>query len=471
MLTYTSAAATRFGRRRDSISDFAFCEIVSSDTEILQFDSNGTTDSPILAAAADGFGQNRVGGIAAAAGVQAIADAFRSMSNKFESSKVAMYEAVLSANKSVNAATSQFPGIGGTIASALICGRHLAVTNLGNSGAGIVRNGKFEFLTDEHTVLSRTDEAAKPGLSKTLSRFVGMYDESTPVDLPIYDDVTLSGGETVFLCNSTLRSALSDSEISEILTKSAPAKKRVELLLSAAAEVIDDDDLTAIIIDIGGGSPKGGFFGKLRQNNKAFYISLFVLVFAAGVFVSTLIQTAFSPKANNPVDATPTPTEQSTSTPVQSFDPNKVSSMTPPPSQPGGDSSGKITDTTPNRTAVPQNTGDSRVNPGGGTGVATAPPAPRPTYPVGETKPPIDEPRPTPTDEPKPTPPVDVPNPTPTDEPKPTPTDEPKPTPTDEPKPTPTDEPKPTPAPTPEPTAEPTPEPTPVPFETFGPGF
>lgn len=137
----------------------------------------------LMAALCDGVGGHLAGEVAAQIGVDTVMQAVRfwpSLQNPVES----LEQAVAAANQAILEAHHQrveLEGMAATCVCALIIGDALYVANLGDSRAYLLRSGKMNQLTRDHTWLQERLGAGmrsgRPGrehpLAHALSRYLG----------------------------------------------------------------------------------------------------------------------------------------------------------------------------------------------------------------------------------------------------------------------------------------------------------
>lgn len=210
------AAVTDRGRIREDNQD-----------RYLALRSNGTT----LLAVADGVGGEAGGDVASAAAVDALAGTF---DGKSSDTPAALSAAIRAANDAVVRAGGErgHPMAASTLVAAAVRGRRLAVANLGDSRAYLVRGGQARQITADHSGPT----------ASSITRFVG---DPRGVAPDVFVEV-LRGRDRVVLCSDGLTRHVAPEEIASAVARSQPARAAralVDLALSRGGE----DNVTVVV--------------------------------------------------------------------------------------------------------------------------------------------------------------------------------------------------------------------------------
>lgn len=152
-------------------------------------------------------------------------------------------------------ATPGLKGIGSTVVLALVRNGQGIVAHLGDSRAYLLRSGRLEQLTTDHTIaqllvdrgeLTPDEAAAHPGRAQ-LTRFVGMATEA----IPETQNIDLSSGDWLLLCSDGLSGMLSDRQIQSILNQQTLPADACRDLIAAANQAGGKDNVTAVIVAMG----------------------------------------------------------------------------------------------------------------------------------------------------------------------------------------------------------------------------
>lgn len=231
-----------------------------------------TTRGVTLLAVADGVGGEAGGEIASAAAVDGLAGAF---DFRAADPAGALAAAVRSTNDAVLKATGEggSPSAATTLVAAAVRGRRVAVANLGDSRAYLVRRGTARQITTDHS-----GEQAS-----SITRFVG---DPRGVSPDVFIE-TLRGGDRVVLCSDGLTRHVPPEEIAA-LARRAP-QKAAQALVDLANQRGGEDNVTVVVY--------------ARASSGAFAVSAILLAAALGV-AGALLWTA--PPAGGP-GPTPSP--------------------------------------------------------------------------------------------------------------------------------------------------------------------
>jgi serine/threonine protein phosphatase PrpC len=232
-------AGTDVGRTRSGNEDSYFC---------------GRT----VFAVADGLGGHQGGEVASAAAVEPLAALDgREFADPAEAAE-ALAGAIAEANSAILDQASGDPGLWGmgtTVTAAALAGDHLQLAHVGDSRAYLLRDGSFDQVTTDHTVvgelvrrgrLTPAQAAVHPERS-ILTRAVGL-DPRIPVDAP--DPIDLHQGDQILLCSDGLTEAVPEPQIAELLTTNPDGDAACRALIDTANNAGGPDNITLIIIRV-----------------------------------------------------------------------------------------------------------------------------------------------------------------------------------------------------------------------------
>jgi protein phosphatase len=232
-------AATDVGRTRSGNEDSYFC---------------GRT----VFAVADGLGGHQGGEVASAAAVEPLAALDgRELASPAEAAE-ALAGAIAEANSAILAQAAGDPGLWGmgtTVTAAAVSGDHLQLAHVGDSRAYLFRDGSFDQVTTDHTVvgelvrrgrLTPAQAAVHPERS-ILTRAVGL-DPRIPVDTP--DPIDLRPGDQVLLCSDGLTEAVPDADIAGILSAQPDSHAACQALIDTANGNGGPDNITVVLLRV-----------------------------------------------------------------------------------------------------------------------------------------------------------------------------------------------------------------------------
>ena len=144
-------------------------------------------------------------------------------------------------------------GMGTTIEVAVIGGAELVLAHAGDSRTYLVRDGKIEQVTRDHTMAyamlvagSMTPEEARVSpLSAMLVNAVGV-EKDVMVDIV---HRTLLPGDRLLLCSDGLTDMVGDERIAEVMRLKDP-HSAAAVLTQAALEAGGHDNITCVVVDV-----------------------------------------------------------------------------------------------------------------------------------------------------------------------------------------------------------------------------
>jgi len=205
-----------------------------------------------LFAVADGLGGHKGGNVASSMALQLI----ESTAAADEDNLGRLVERIKEANRQVlerGETDKDLRGMGTTITALLAADGKAHVAHVGDSRAYRLRDGTFQQLTEDHTLVQRMvregklseEEAAAHPQRSVVTRALGM-DEDVPVDQLTLD---VQEGDRVLLCTDGLTSMVGRERIKEILESEAEPQAACDRLIDAANRAGGDDNITVIVVD------------------------------------------------------------------------------------------------------------------------------------------------------------------------------------------------------------------------------
>jgi protein phosphatase len=235
---------TDVGRRRESNQD-----------QLLVDESAG------VFAVADGMGGHAAGEVASQIAIEALADAMggrawkaqaasreeivSKLKGAFEEGNRRICESVIS--------RGEWRGMGTTIVALVASGDRALIGHVGDSRAYLLRDGKLQRLTDDHSWVSEqvrlgllTDEEAhKHPMRNIITRALGNREE---LEVDVTEE-SLREGDIFMLCSDGLSSMLSDDEILGTLAEHLQDPEAAcRALVEQANDRGGDDNITVVIL-------------------------------------------------------------------------------------------------------------------------------------------------------------------------------------------------------------------------------
>lgn len=184
-----------------------------------------------LIAVADGVGGEHGGDVASAAAVEALSSTF---DFRARDTTTALAAAVRAANDAVLRAAGErgHPLAASTLVAATVRGRHVAVANLGDSRAYLVRDGAARQITADHA----------GDTPNSITRFVGDPRGVTP---DVFVEA-LRPGDRLVLCSDGLTRHVGAEEIAQAAS-GAPPERAAESLVGLANDRGGEDNVTVVV--------------------------------------------------------------------------------------------------------------------------------------------------------------------------------------------------------------------------------
>jgi protein phosphatase len=147
-------------------------------------------------------------------------------------------------------------GMGSTLTCARNCGRDLWIIHVGDSRAYLLRAGRLERLTRDHTYAQMLvdsgqlspDDVARSGLRHILTNALGGSARSVHVDV---DLLRLEDGDCLLLCSDGLTDAVDDGTIATTLASGAQTNQVCQRLVQLALDGGGRDNVTVIVAAFG----------------------------------------------------------------------------------------------------------------------------------------------------------------------------------------------------------------------------
>ncbi len=153
-------------------------------------------------------------------------------------------------------ADSALRGMGSTLTCARNCGRDLLIVHVGDSRAYLLRAGRLERLTRDHTYAQMLvdsgqlapDDETLSGLRHILINALGGNAEQVEVDV---DLLRLEDGDRLLLCSDGLTDCVDDKTIAATLAVGEQANETCQRLVQLALDGGGRDNVTVIVARFG----------------------------------------------------------------------------------------------------------------------------------------------------------------------------------------------------------------------------
>jgi serine/threonine protein phosphatase PrpC len=205
-----------------------------------------------LYAVADGIGGHRGGDVASHLAIETLEQAEPTA----DLSADGIVQRIKEANRRIverGEADRALRGMGTTMTALIATDDKAHLAHVGDSRAYLLRDGAFQQLSEDHTLVQRMvrdgkispDEAFGHPQRSILTRALGSED-SVDVDVLTLD---LHEGDRLLLCTDGLSGLVQPEEIQAVLEEEPDPQRACNLLVEAANEAGGDDNITVIIVD------------------------------------------------------------------------------------------------------------------------------------------------------------------------------------------------------------------------------
>jgi PPM family protein phosphatase len=212
---------------------------------------------PPLFAVADGMGGAQAGEVAS----RLAAAAFREFHDADDLDPEKRLAAIIKeANRRIYeraADDAQVSGMGTTITAALVAADALVIGHVGDSRAYRLRGGKFEQLTDDHSLVAdlvrsgriTPEEADTHPQRSVITRALGTDRE---VDVDTFT-VRAESDDLFLICSDGLTTMVDDEEIRDLVTRAGDLEQAGKGLVKAANKAGGEDNITVVLFRLAGG--------------------------------------------------------------------------------------------------------------------------------------------------------------------------------------------------------------------------
>jgi len=254
LLYFHYAGLTHTGQLRTHNED-AFKLPVNIDADALQ-------QKGYFYVLADGMGGHHKGEVASAVTIEATNSEYYALVGSLDGDDPeeviiqAMAKAIEEANDRVMDATE---GGGTTIVAATLHSDQLVVMNIGDSRAYMLRDGKMEMISRDHSLVYRLREMGKITEEEALNhpRQNVLYQalgQGPDFEIHVYAD-KLQLGDVVILCSDGLWGPIGDPAMFEVLATTPTPLKAAKTLIDMANAAGGPDNITAIIVRVSDEEP------------------------------------------------------------------------------------------------------------------------------------------------------------------------------------------------------------------------
>ena len=168
----------------------------------------------------------------------------------------ALLRAAHAANRAVRmraAYDERYRGMGTTLVAARLDGCSLALVNVGDSRAYLVRAGECRQVTVDHSYVAESvrrglmtpEQAEHSHMQSVITRAIGADDELEP---DLFEE-QLQEGDSFLLCSDGLTRHVSDAQIAEVLSRAhQSAVESCRVLIELAKDAGGSDNITCLVV-------------------------------------------------------------------------------------------------------------------------------------------------------------------------------------------------------------------------------
>ena len=248
---YQAGAVRPVGSRAAGMTDMGLVREHNEDNWAwLPFGTEG-----VVYVVADGMGGHHGGEIASQIACDTVSAELANLQGGVSTALAkGLQQAFAAANKAVVAQQTSNRRMGTTLVAAAVHGRAVAVANTGDSRAYLLRSGRLEQISVDHTVGQELVEAGKITREEMrnhprgnlLTASIGGADDDLEVAIWTGD---LRTGDRVLLCTDGLWGVVPEGDVARILTSIADRREACQTLVKAAIDGGGGDNVTCIVVD------------------------------------------------------------------------------------------------------------------------------------------------------------------------------------------------------------------------------
>jgi serine/threonine protein phosphatase PrpC len=279
---------------------------------------------------ADGVGGHQGGDVASDIAVQVTSQAYYASPNP--DIGTSLEAAIQEANRRIyrqGISNAGQHGMGTTITAAVVRGNEVVVANVGDSRAYLIRQGRPQLLTIDHTWVEEkrregllsSAEAANHPQRNVITRSLG---GELRVQVDVFPQKTLQPGDKLLLCSDGLSDLVQAGEMATVVQGSRSVTAAVQKLVAMAKQRGAPDNVSVGVIDVTGGGAAGARLGS----------AVGPVWIMAGVTTLAAVAIGLALLLRNPGSAAPRPTAIPTQAPSPSPTATEVVSTEAPVSPP-----------------------------------------------------------------------------------------------------------------------------------------
>jgi PPM family protein phosphatase len=213
----------------------------------------------VLMLVCDGMGGRAAGDVAAKVAAESIKQRLQAEGeNVGRAPEHSLKRAIASANDAVQKEARVHPeesGMGTTCTAAIVCPDRLAIAQVGDSRAYLLRDGRLVSLTRDQTL---AEELVDAGVleSSDVQRFpyrhvLAQALGTNPRVEPAMTTVELREGDRVLLCSDGLHGPVPETTVAAIMTSTRDVAEISKALIEASLKAGSPDNVTVVVAECG----------------------------------------------------------------------------------------------------------------------------------------------------------------------------------------------------------------------------
>ena len=258
---FTVCGGTDTGSQRNQNQDtFVIADLESGRIERPCISTDVWVARPgVLMLVCDGMGGPAAGDVASRLAASSIKQGLQAEGDNVGRAPAhSLKRAVLQANKVILNEANAHPeerGMGTTCTAALVSPDRLAIAQVGDSRAYLMRDGKLIPLTRDQTLVAdlvasgalKPDQVEQFPFRHVLAQALG----TKPNVNPVITDIEVREGDRVLLCSDGLHGSVPDATIAAILSGAGKVADASQALIDAALAAGGPDNVTVVVADCG----------------------------------------------------------------------------------------------------------------------------------------------------------------------------------------------------------------------------